>query len=67
MFQGRVKLDIRTSFFSERVVTYCNRMPREVVESALKKCGDVVVKDMVLWAGSGLMAGLDDLTGLFQT
>lgn len=35
----------------------------------LKKCSDVVLRDVVQWGdgGGGRMAGLDDLEALFQS
>ena len=49
--QGKFRLDIRKRFFTERVVTLWNRLPREVVTAPslleFKRCLDCALSHMV--------------------
>ena len=66
--QGRFRLDIRRKFFTQRVVTHWNRLPKEVVGApsleAFKARLDVALGSLVWWwANLHIAEGLklDDL------
>ena len=66
--QGRFRLDIRRKFFTQRVVSYWNRLPREAVDvpslEAFKARLDVALGSLVWWLVTLPMVGrlkLDDL------
>ena len=71
--QGRFRLDIKRKFFTERVVTHWNRLPKEVVDApsleAFKARLDVALDSLVWWLATLHTAGglkLDDHCGPFQ-
>ena len=51
--QGRLRLDIRKKFFTQRVMTHWNRLPKEVVDApsleAFKARLDVALGSLVCW------------------
>ena len=51
--QGRFGLDIRRKFFTQRVVTHWNRLPKEVLDDlslyAFKARLDVALGSLVWW------------------
>jgi len=66
------KLSIRENFISARALRQRHRLPREVVQSpsleVFRNCVDVALRDVGIghcW--DGLMVGLGDPRGLFQT
>ena len=71
--QRRFRLDIRRKFFTQRVVTHWNRLPKEVVDApsleAFKARLDVALGSLVWWLATLHRAGglkLDDHCGPFQ-
>ena len=71
--QGRFRLDIRMKFFTQRVVTHWNRLPKEVVDApsleAFKARLDVALGSLVRWLATLPIAGglkLDDHYDPFQ-
>ena len=71
--QGRFRLDIRSKFFTQRVVTHWNRLPKEVVDApsleAFKARLDVALSSLVWWLVTLHTAGglkLNDHCGPFQ-
>jgi len=68
-------MDVRRKFFTQRVMTHWNRLPREVVDECLpsleafKARLDVALGSLVWWLATLHMAGgleLDDHCGPFQ-
>ena len=59
--QGRFSLDIRGTFFTQRVVTHWNRLPKEVVDApflaVFKARLDVAVGSLVWWLANLHTAG----------
>ena len=71
--QGRFRLDIRRKFFTQRVVTHWNRLPKEAVDApsleAFKARLDVALGSLVWWLATLHIAEglkLDDHWGPFQ-
>ena len=71
--QGRLRSDIRRKFFTQRVVTHWNRLPKEAVDApsleAFKARLDVALGSLVWWLATLHIAGglkLNDHCGPFQ-
>ena len=71
--RGRFRLDIRRNFFTQRVVTHWNRLPKEVVDApsleAFKARLDVALGSLVWRLATLRIAGglkLDDCCGPFR-
>ena len=59
--QGRIRLDIRRKFSTQRVVTHWNRLPKEAVDApsleAFKARMDVALGSLVWWLATLHIAG----------
>ena len=59
--QGRFRLDLRRKFFTQRVVTHWNRLPKEAVDApslqAYKARLDVALGSLVCWLVTLHIAG----------
>ena len=71
--QGRLRLDMRRKFFTQRMVTHWNRLPKEAVDApsleAFKARLDVALGSLVWWLATLHVAGglkLGDHCGPFQ-
>jgi len=71
--QGRFRLPIRRQFFTQRVVTHWNRLPKEAVDApsleTVKARLDVILGRLVRWLATLHIAGrlkLDDHCDPFQ-
>ena len=50
--QGRLRLDIRRKFFTQRMVTHWNRLPKEAVDAPSLEALEAVMWLWAAWPGS---------------